>query len=620
MSEIVRTTVEENDANIVKSQVMNVLDDNLIRHQVRGLEGPAPEPPVLETLNVTENGTYTPEEGVDGFDVVNVDVEFPGDDAYDLKSATPGAIVSITDGEPLPLNELKISVEPVQAGSGDPSPTNVRAISGWTECNVTRCGKNLLNPNNYIIGTNSQYNISEGNTLSQGGDSNRATSNGKNPISVNVATEWAGITYISDTIKSNQKYQLSFSETAPLPSNFRMSIYFVDDNYKVLYKHSNYTTPTNINTYLIPTTDCRVAVFIGSSAVQTISVSNLQLEIGSTATTYEAYKGNTYNIQFKDSQGNPITVYGATVDAVNGVLTVTDGYIASYNGETLPSTWISSIDVYEEGTTPTNGAEVVYKLATPITYQLDPTSIRLLQGINNIFADTGDILKCEYFYKIAVVGDDLISQIKVVDVEGTPTIKDVKRDFALTGNNAISITNGNIDFGSDNNCYLNCQVSQMNLIPYVIEADIVTCGFETDTESNKMRGIFTFGQNKSTLWGLFFNTEATGEAGKGTLTFRPQLNVSTDSEPIAPSDLEGKTLKLYCNCGLDSDNNIIYDKNNALIFLGDDLLINGDFSNYAGEKWGEMCSMGWSSYNWGCPGLIISEYRVKELSTLLGGN
>lgn len=76
---IVRTTVEENDANIIKSQVMNVLDDNLIRHQVRGLDQPAPEPPVLVTLNATENRTYTPEEGVDGFDevIVNVPASIP---------------------------------------------------------------------------------------------------------------------------------------------------------------------------------------------------------------------------------------------------------------------------------------------------------------------------------------------------------------------------------------------------------------------------------------------------------------------------------------------------------------------------------------------------------------
>lgn len=218
---------------------------------------------------------------------------------------------------------------------------------------------------------------------------------------------------------------------------------------------------------------------------------------------------------------------------------------------------------------------------------------------------------------VELPGDDLICQIKVVDVEGTPTIVDVKRDFALTGNNAITITDGNIDFGSDQNCYLNCRVTQMNLVPYVIEADIVSCAFETDTENNKMRGIFTFGKNKSTLWGLFFNTIATTDAGKGTLTFRPQLNQTEDSRLIAPSEFEDKTLKLYCNCGLDSNNNIIYDKNNALIYLGDELLINADFSNYAGENWGEMCSMGWSSYSWGCPGLVISEYRVKELSKIM---
>lgn len=72
MSEnIIRTPVEENEDNIIKKQVMNKTDDNIIRHQVLGIEETTP---TLVSLNVTENGEYTPEEGVDGFNIVNVEV------------------------------------------------------------------------------------------------------------------------------------------------------------------------------------------------------------------------------------------------------------------------------------------------------------------------------------------------------------------------------------------------------------------------------------------------------------------------------------------------------------------------------------------------------------------
>jgi hypothetical protein len=121
-----------------------------------------------------------------------------------------------------------------------------------------------------------------------------------------------------------------------------------------------------------------------------------QIEIGTTATTYEPYNGTTYTIEFRDGD-NPLTVYGGTLDVTSGELTVTDAYISSYNGETLPSTWISDRDVYAEGTTPTTGAEVVYKLANSVTYQLTPTQIRTLVGTNNIWADTGNIIEGKYF-------------------------------------------------------------------------------------------------------------------------------------------------------------------------------------------------------------------------------
>jgi hypothetical protein len=63
---------------------------------------------------------------------------------------------------------------------------------------------------------------------------------------------------------------------------------------------------------------------------------------------------------------------------------LTHGEIASYDGETLPSEWISDRDEYQAGTTPTTGAQVVYELATPQTVQLTPMQVWAVQGGNTI--------------------------------------------------------------------------------------------------------------------------------------------------------------------------------------------------------------------------------------------
>jgi hypothetical protein len=71
---IVRTTVEENDKTIIKKQVMNRTDDMLIRHQVMGIDdGPDI---TIESLTVTENGTYTAPENT-AYTPVVVDVAAP---------------------------------------------------------------------------------------------------------------------------------------------------------------------------------------------------------------------------------------------------------------------------------------------------------------------------------------------------------------------------------------------------------------------------------------------------------------------------------------------------------------------------------------------------------------
>ena len=95
-----------------------------------------------------------------------------------------------------------------------------------------------------------------------------------------------------------------------------------------------------------------------------------------------------YNISWQNEVG---IIYKGNLDIITGVLTVTDQVISSYNGETLPSTWISDRDDYVEGTTPTIGAQVVYKLLTPVEYQLTPHEIRTFLGTNNIWANTGDV-------------------------------------------------------------------------------------------------------------------------------------------------------------------------------------------------------------------------------------
>lgn len=62
-----------------------------------------------------------------------------------------GAIASFKCSEARPLVDLNVAIEPVQSGSGDPSPENVRPITGWTGCNIYHSGEDMSNPTTYPI-------------------------------------------------------------------------------------------------------------------------------------------------------------------------------------------------------------------------------------------------------------------------------------------------------------------------------------------------------------------------------------------------------------------------------------------------------------------------------------
>lgn len=62
-----------------------------------------------------------------------------------------GDLVSFIDGADAPFADFIVNIVAQQSGSGDPSPTNVRPISGWTGATINVSGEDTSNPTTYNI-------------------------------------------------------------------------------------------------------------------------------------------------------------------------------------------------------------------------------------------------------------------------------------------------------------------------------------------------------------------------------------------------------------------------------------------------------------------------------------
>ena len=130
-------------------------------------------------------------------------------------------------------------------------------------------------------------------------------------------------------------------------------------------------------------TETTMPIYIRVASGTTVSnvVLKPMIEIGAQATEFEPYKPT-----ISTTIPLPSTVYGGSVEN-DGSGSVTMENIASYNGETINEPWISSMDKYEAGATPTTGAQVVYPLATPTSLSVTPFPQTLLEGVNNVWAE-----------------------------------------------------------------------------------------------------------------------------------------------------------------------------------------------------------------------------------------
>ena len=290
-----------------------------------------------------------------------------------LVDSASGSIVSVYPDKTVPnVYGLTVYIEPVQAGSGDPSPDNVRPITGWTGAKVTRTGKNLIYPK-YSGRTNNgvTYTVNENGTISASG-----TATGGSYAAPNLTNEpdkmillHAGTYYLSGGKSANKVIYLGGRY---VDGTVFSASYDRGTGAKYVFTKDVYVYP-------------QINIVNGTETDDTFYI---QLELGSTATSYELYQGETYDITFPTEAG---TVYGGTDDVVGGGLTDEWAEIPSYNGETITEPWLSSMDAYTPGATPTTGAQVVYKLTTPITYHLPPQEVSTIAGLNNILADTGDV-------------------------------------------------------------------------------------------------------------------------------------------------------------------------------------------------------------------------------------
>lgn len=297
--------------------------------------------------------------------------------AMPLINTVKGAIAHVTDALAMPAIGLKCEINPLQAGTGDPSPTNVRPITGWTGCKLHRTGVSLIGGDAFI-----------GNTFSKTATGYELSYNGSSiPNRASASADVSGIPAGRYTIA-----MLNLSYPAGASVNIRRR---TDGSIVTMGFIINAESATGRRTYDIPenTTALQLYIIPDSMPLNT-SITMSDIVLVREGDDPESYKGNVYNITFPSEVG---TAYGGTLDVTNGTLMVTEANIASYDGETLPGEWISDRDVYSAGATPTTGAQVVYKLSNPIAYQLTPQQIELFAGTNNIWHNANGDTELTYY-------------------------------------------------------------------------------------------------------------------------------------------------------------------------------------------------------------------------------
>lgn len=192
---------------------------------------------------------------------------------------------------------VKASWEPVQEGSGTPSPDNIRPIKGRDSLKVERCGENLFDiakvtETNFLTKTDRQITLKTGRVHNY--DLFVST------VGLTAAVPIDRLDRLPFFPKGT--YKISYNTTLPGASLAIVAV-AKDGSITVI--------STNSQAYF--TLSYGTLISIRCGPVEEVTFSNIQITIGSTApTTYTPYIGQTNTLTL------PETVYGGEVDAVTG--------------------------------------------------------------------------------------------------------------------------------------------------------------------------------------------------------------------------------------------------------------------------------------------------------------
>lgn len=238
-----------------------------------------------------------------------------------IEKTVSGSIASFADGAALPVKDVAVQIVAKQSGEGDPSPTNIRPITGFTGAVLCACGANVFN------GT-----IAQGGLSSAGG-----TTTATNRCRTSAFRVRAGMYTVSCAAGVKVTAEHYYTGTS-------VSTWIRRDT--IVGNPVTFTVPDNC-TYLR-------LMFAFDDDTQDItpeSVTNVMVNVGSSALPYVAYSGSEKTIIWQNTAG---TVYGVALDALVGDMKLTHGFAATnsdgelvdFLGNVRPWYWSASGDGY----------------------------------------------------------------------------------------------------------------------------------------------------------------------------------------------------------------------------------------------------------------------------------